>query len=32
MIVTIPKGVAKKSGMKLSDNIQILTDGEKIVI
>jgi AbrB family looped-hinge helix DNA binding protein len=32
MIVTIPKEVAEKSGMKLGDNIQILTDGEKIVI
>jgi AbrB family looped-hinge helix DNA binding protein len=32
MIVTIPKEVAEKSGMKLGDDIQILTDGEKIVI
>ena len=32
MIVTIPKDVADKSGMKLGDDIQILTDGEKIVI
>ena len=32
IIVTIPKDVAEKSGMKLGDNIQILTDGEKIVI
>ena len=32
MIVTIPKEVADKSGMKLGDDIQILTDGEKIVI
>ena len=32
MIVTIPKDVAEKSGMKLGDDIQILTDGEKIVI
>ena len=32
MIVTIPKDVAEKSGMRLGDNIQILTDGEKIVI
>ena len=32
LIVTIPKDVAEKSGMKLGDNIQILTDGEKIVI
>lgn len=32
MIVTIPKGVAEKSGMRLGDNIQIVTDGEKIVI
>jgi vacuolar-type H+-ATPase subunit F/Vma7 len=32
IIVTIPKDVAEKSGMKLGDDIQILTDGEKIVI
>ena len=32
MIVTIPKEVAEKSGMKLGDDIQILTDGKKIVI
>ncbi|MFB5600767.1 MAG: hypothetical protein ACE5SW_11155 [Nitrososphaeraceae archaeon] len=32
MIVTIPKVVAEKSGMRLGDNIQIVTDGEKIVI
>ncbi|HJT84156.1 MAG TPA: AbrB/MazE/SpoVT family DNA-binding domain-containing protein [Nitrososphaeraceae archaeon] len=32
LIVTIPKDVAEKSGMKLGDDIQILTDGEKIVI
>ena len=32
MIVTIPKEVAEKSGMKLGDDIQTLTDGEKIGI
>jgi Antidote-toxin recognition MazE, bacterial antitoxin len=32
LIVTIPKEVAEKSGMFLGDSIQILTDGDKIVI
>jgi len=32
MIVTIPTDVPEKSEMKLGDDIQILTDGEKIVI
>lgn len=32
MIVTIPKEGAEKSEMRLGDNIQIVTDCEKIVI
>ena len=32
MIVTIPKQVAEKAGLKIGDDVQILTDGEKIVL
>ena len=32
MIVTIPKQVAEKAGLKIGDDVQILTDGEKIVV
>jgi AbrB family looped-hinge helix DNA binding protein len=32
MIVTIPKEVAEKAGLKIGDDVQILTDGEKIVV
>lgn len=32
VIASVPKEVAEKSGMWLCDDIQILTDGEKVVI
>ena len=32
IIVTIPKEVAEKAGLKIGDAVQILTDGEKIVL
>ena len=32
MIVTIPKQVAEKAGLKIGDDVQILTDGDKIIV
>ena len=32
IVVTIPKEVAEKTGLKIGDGVQILTDGEKIVL